>query len=374
MPKTAPLGLHPGREKGYALDFQTPVRHVVTQLEEGRAAGRAPSLDDLTATYTSALSSDLHRVKLHELGIRRPQAHVRDEEAREFLMAKAIEALGDQVACQEDGTYVLTVPLAAVRYAGEPVHLFQDDRARFKDPYNPLTAGPFATNTRTLSRDPNLPELRESMRIGGWLDGHPAIKDERGVVIVGHRRLQIAEELGIVPKIETKFFGMGDDADRVRSLYALLSNLGNKPLTPEDRKHWVKHLYEDEAWSMERIGEALHVSTMTVSRDLGDLTDVKKTERRGRPRKEQPDGGGRKLSTLRTFSDEEMLAIGRERRETGARVDEIAQKHGTSKDRVYVAEDMARVADAVLKTVVDTLVVSSSDSPCPCPDCHGACS
>jgi len=46
-------------------------------------------------------------------------------------------------------------------------------------------------------------ELRDSMRTHGWIRSLPAIVDEDGNVLSGHRRMAVAEELGIEPVTTT---------------------------------------------------------------------------------------------------------------------------------------------------------------------------
>jgi hypothetical protein len=71
----------------------------------------------------------------------------------------------------------------------------------------------------------------------------PALVDENGVVLVGHRRLKIAEEEGIAPAIKNLNLGNGDLADAKRLRLAIVSNIGSKPMTKEDRKRIAEHLY-----------------------------------------------------------------------------------------------------------------------------------
>lgn len=124
--------------------------------------------------------------------------------------------------------------------------------AKLGDPFNPET-GVFATNIRQDIGD--LDELRESMRAWGWLEDHPAIKDERGVVLAGHRRLAVAEELGIEVRegheVVTLMLGTGDEADVKRFRLAIASNLDAKPLTSRDRARIATHL-DVEGWDVAR--------------------------------------------------------------------------------------------------------------------------
>ncbi len=160
------------------------------------------------------------------------------------------------------------------------------------DLFNPQT-GAWRENSRSADSkdDAKDEELLSSMEQFGWLPDLPAIRDENGVVIVGHRRLAVAAELGIKPVITTVNFGAGEDADARRAALAIASNLGGKPLSPADRKQIARTLYGDgtTTWTMTRIGKLLKVATKTISRDLSGLTDVKPDPKRGgRPRKPPP--------------------------------------------------------------------------------------
>jgi hypothetical protein len=129
----------------------------------------------------------------------------------------------------------------------------------------------FAENIRQDNEPgPEDDELRESMKAAGWLPGHPAIVDERGTVITGHRRLRIAEELGIKPQTVRMIFGRGDEADIQRLRMAWLSNTGGKGYTPGDRKAMAAWL-ASRGWTQASIGEALRVAQSTVSRDLREI-------------------------------------------------------------------------------------------------------
>jgi ParB-like chromosome segregation protein Spo0J len=132
-------------------------------------------------------------------------------------------------------------------------------------------------------------ELRESMREFGWVSEFPALVDENGTTLVGHRRLKIAAELGIPPVVKPLTLGTGTEADAERFKLALVSNIGGAPLSREDRKRIAECLYGAHEWTMERIAKALRVGTKTVARDLEGFVSVTKPPRPkgGRP-KAQP--------------------------------------------------------------------------------------
>jgi hypothetical protein len=149
--------------------------------------------------------------------------------------------------------------------------------------FDPET-GAWAQNIRTPNPE-GFGELRESMSEFGWLRQLPAIADENGVIIAGRRRMAVAKELGIEPVITVRRFGAGEAADAERAKLAIASNIGFEKISPADRRQIAATMY-GKGWSMARIAETLRVATMTVSRDLRGLTDVKPPAARGgRPRK-----------------------------------------------------------------------------------------
>jgi hypothetical protein len=157
-----------------------------------------------------------------------------------------------------------------------------------QDLFNPKT-GAFTANIRNIGGDDS--ELRESLQKFGWVKELPALVDENGVVLVGHRRMKIAEEEKIEPVIKKLILGKGDAADAERVKLAIASNIGSKPMTKEDRKHIAEHLYGGREWTMERIAEALNVSKATIS---GDLRDCSTGEQSKRPKTaSNPKGSGR---------------------------------------------------------------------------------
>ena len=110
-------------------------------------------------------------------------------------------------------------------------------------------------------------DLHVSLQTFGWQAHLPAIMDENDVVLVGHKRLAIAEKLGIKPVIETFSFGEGVAADAERAALVLASNIGGEKISPDDRKKIAADLWLAN-WSMPKIAHLLKVSAMTVSRDL----------------------------------------------------------------------------------------------------------
>lgn len=160
---------------------------------------------------------------------------------------------------------------------------------RLHDPFNPKT-GKFADNIRARGAD-DLADLLQSMQRWGWLKHFPAIQDENGVTLVGHRRLRAAAKLGIDPVIEKFSFGQGDEADAERLKLAIASNIGFKQMTRDDRKRIAEYLYGQREWTMEKIAEALDVSARTVSTDLEGFEATSKPPR---PKGGRPKGSGKR--------------------------------------------------------------------------------
>lgn len=246
----------------YALDLHSAVSHVAASLD--RVSPGTLSRRDLADTYQHPNPGDLARIRQHE-GV------TSDRAATAWLIDKAISELGRQVVVRPDGTLALArgLKLADLRYKDRPVYAVVNDHVRFGDPFNPMTTSArFARGTRLGRSRDDLEELRESMATLGWVPEFPALKDRRGVVLVGHRRLAVAAELNIEPVVQILTdLGSGDEADAQRLRIVLASNLGAKSLTPMDRQAIAQSLHLD-GWTMTAIGRALGVSRSTVRRDL----------------------------------------------------------------------------------------------------------
>jgi predicted transcriptional regulator len=168
-------------------------------------------------------------------------------------------------------------------------------------------------------------DLRESMKSSGWLESFPAIVDENGLVLVGHRRLKVAKELGIIPIRQVITFGNGDKAD-IERLKLVFSDNGFKAKKPEYRQRIAKYLYE-KGWVMEKIAEALGIGVTTVHRDLDGFSAVEKPAPI-RPQGGRPKGGG---GTSRPNAKHEKAADLASR---GASTKDIAGEVGLSVRRV----------------------------------------
>jgi len=117
----------------------------------------------------------------------------------------------------------------------------------------------------------DLEELRTSFRQFGWVPHFPAIRDETGLVLVGHRRLKVAEDLKIEPVYQDIVLGQGTDADVERLKIALVSNVGFAPLSAKRRQRISARLRE-MGWTQAKIGKALRVTQKTISEDLSHYT------------------------------------------------------------------------------------------------------
>lgn len=256
-------------------DFTSPATHAAVKLD--RAAPAALSFDELAEGYSHAIDADLTRVKHYaHLGPHDNQGaitwlmhQVVDE--LEFRGGKHKTKTKRQLLRHVGGAVSLApgCTLDTLRFDGEKIEEVIDIHAQLREPFDPMT-GSFTDDIRikatTVSDDT---ELRESMKEFGWIEQLPAIKDERGVVLVGHRRIRIAEELNLPTRfVTTLWCGDGDEADAYRFKLALASNIGSKPLSKADRERIAAYLYNERGWSMQKIGEALNVSKRQISSDL----------------------------------------------------------------------------------------------------------
>ena len=257
-------------------------------------------LDALADNYVPPKPNDMADVKA---GLRDGSAAVSNVDAKLWLIEEAIVEVnrvndnyevGDEEwieevisldmhdpASHKYGQYRLADGVDAdklVDRRGEPLI----PKSPLPDLFDPQT-GLWRDNIRNFKTE-DLKELRESMEQLGWLPHLPAVLDENGVVIAGHRRLEVARELGIAPVVKKITFGEGPAGEAERVALALGSNVGNEKISATDRKAIARTLYGSDRYSMEKIGELLRVSAMTISRDLSGFNIVK-TETRGRPPK-----------------------------------------------------------------------------------------
>lgn len=115
-PELSDLPSNPGVEKGFPLDFISPVRHAATELEKAREAGQGITIEQVAADYRHYNPSDLSR-------IRRAYQLPTDHAATLFLIRRAVYALGNQVKQEVDPLaghlYQLREPFSKLLYEGK---------------------------------------------------------------------------------------------------------------------------------------------------------------------------------------------------------------------------------------------------------------
>jgi len=189
----------------------------------------------------------------------------------------------------------------------------------------------FSGNVRDIA-GLNDDELRSSLKAAGWNKLLPAIKDEYGEVLVGHRRLKIAAEENIEPVIEVHTFGSGPDADNDRMQLAIVSNTGAVPLTAQDRKRHAERMYGG-GMTMETIGRVLGVDKATISRDIGKSELLHDATIKPAKTASNPKGAGRPKGKPKTRAERAPKAIEREEKvavlmDAGLPAAKIAEKVG----------------------------------------------
>jgi hypothetical protein len=361
---------NPGIEVGYALDFISVIRHVATKLDE---APDGMTVGGLANGYRG-FPADLGRVRLHH--------HLKNDRAAvEFLVDRAIRALGSQVRVEGDRIF-LTKPFDELRYERRPIA--RDVQSKFRDPFNPLKADGFADNIRGNGKD-DLTELSGSLQTFGWMKEFPAIQDERGVTLVGHRRLKVAEELGIEPVVKTMVLGQGDEADAYRLRLAIASNLGSKPFSEADKRRMAEYLYGEKGWTMVRIGEAIMVSVSQVSRILDGFPVPGKPPRPQGGRPKGSTGRSKRTPENRDFVEANHVAFGGSmsgpeiQRSLGVSKGTFDQLKGDVEAKLAMEVQPVAEAPPVSPSVAATeaaVVSETSSAPEvsvsePCPYCNG---
>ena len=192
------------------------------------------------------------------------------------------------------------------------------------------------TNIRNI-KGLNDDELRASLKAAGWNEHLPAIKDEDGNVIVGNRRVAIAEQEGIEPVIKVVTFGTGAEALAARIRLANVSNIGAAPLLARDRKRQAEGLYKS-GLTMQAIASMLGVDKATISRDLKLLHDatIKKDKTETNPK-----GAGRpKGRPQKAVEREERVAA---LKDEGLTVREISRVVGVGERAVNQALEHVQI-------------------------------
>ena len=144
-------------------------------------------------------------------------------------------------------------------------------------------------NIRSSITDLDDDALRASLTLFGWKKDLPAIQDQDGDTVIGHRRLRLAKQLGIEPVIKSHHFK--DDTER-RELQ-VASNVGFSEMTKEDRVKVAQAMLADNpTLTLEEIAIALDVSKATISRDL-NLIVSSETIKKPAKTTRNPKGAGR---------------------------------------------------------------------------------
>ncbi len=112
----ATITAHPGADRGYPLDFSSPLSHTATELE--KAGTRGATIAEMAATYYHPNPGDLARAqRCHGLDT--------STQAKRFLIDRAVSALGAQVSegrsAQAATRYRLAVPFDDLRFDGQQV-------------------------------------------------------------------------------------------------------------------------------------------------------------------------------------------------------------------------------------------------------------
>ena len=314
----------------FALVINHAIQHVAVSLD--RANPSALSFDQLRQGYQHPMSSDLVRVRKHN--------HLEtDDEAHDWIIRRAVSLLGKWLLVTDNGVeFRYGVGFDDLRWDKKPIDRPAPNiHALLHDPFNKMS-GKFADNVRHDLGD--LTELRDSMKAWGWIERPQfrALGDNRGkIILIGHRRITVAKELGIdwEKHVDWIDIGDGDAADAERFKLSVASNIGQRSLTPTDRKRLAEHLYGEHDWSMERIASALNVAVNTISLDLKGFptTGKPKSSKGGRPKgstkpKGPTDETQRALAALRELRQE----LDRE-----PTYKEIGERAGTSSTPVRVA-------------------------------------
>lgn len=232
-------------ETAPGTDMWSPIRYVVTALEDARLEGRAVPLEELTTHYEHSVSGDLSR-------FRKFSKADDDRTALRWVIQEAIFRLGSDVITVADG-FTLAKPMASIRY----------QRKRLV-PLRPPSQARRALHNLRKTVGP-LDDLISSMKEEGWRNEFPAVRDrDTEEILSGNRRLKAAQKAGVEPVIVVRTFG--SDYERLR--FAINAN-AQRPLTKDERDAAIVALKEAEpALSTREIGAMVGVNHSTVVRAL----------------------------------------------------------------------------------------------------------
>jgi ParB-like chromosome segregation protein Spo0J len=196
-------------------------------------------------------------------------------------------------------------------------------------------------------------QLRASLEAFGWKELFPAIEDQDGKVLVGHRRLKIAKELKIDPVIRT----VKCKNDKERWEIAIASNVGHEQMAKADRVRIAQRMYTDGTnLTQVQIAAVLGVSRTTITSDLSNLSGSDKLKPVKTAR--NPKGAGRPKGSKkprnpatkpRSVTPEIEQSIGRAVLDEGKTREQAAREFGYSVQVAKIAvnkEEARRQAQA----------------------------
>jgi hypothetical protein len=338
---------------GMPLDLVSPARHAATEIE--RAAPVALSVSDLAETYSHPNTGDISRVRV--------RAGVQSEhDVNCWLIEQALEKLQHRGATvrsavqlvNDDGKWRFAddVTFDDLLYDGKKLIRVENGHKEFRDPFDPMS-GEFSDNTgipsKRMGKSAAQDELRDSLHRFGWLRELPGVRDERGVIIIGHRRWALADELEI-PVSErammTIVYGDGDEADRNRLIAAVVSQTGYKEFTKEEWKRIAQYL-RAQGDTIQSIAEVLNKPYKTVQENVSGVPLLVDPTIKNPNRKRAP-GGGRKRKTDNPIAVAAVEQRVREMRETGRGF-----------DREGLVKELKAQGVEVGRSTLDTLKVAA---------------
>lgn len=268
---------------GYALDLLSPVRHVATEMERAGLDGPAPTVEAMAATYEHTIRGDLARIREHE-------GATTDYEARLWLVRRAVQELGKQVASDGNSGFRLAKPFDELRYRRRKVRRTvseddEDEKRALRAVYNDLehersfyvtvtgarggtrnaqfTLHPLARAIPQMS-EKEFADLAKDVKANGV---KLPITVMGGKVIDGRHRLAVAAALKIPVRIE-EFGGSEDDARH----HIVSLNLVRRHLTMAQRGLIVQQIFLPEA--ERRAKERLRAAGQEHGRGMNSLGPV----------------------------------------------------------------------------------------------------
>jgi hypothetical protein len=272
----------------FPLDLLSPVRHVATELD--RVSPEALSISQMAATYQHPNTGDLARVK-------RQHRYTGNGEAQIWLIGQAVKELGEQIASDGNGGFLLVREFDRLRYKRQKLIRLvdidaQDEKRALRAAYNDLREqrkfrvaieGPQGGMSEKRFELHPLARAIPQMSEQEFLDTAADIKTNgvelpiivyNGQVLDGRHRLAIASTLGLPVKVTEVD---GDDA-RARARVMSL-NVTRRMLTSAQRALIVRQLFLPEAKEKAKDRRSGKIQDQSVSAELRERNDhVKATE------------------------------------------------------------------------------------------------